>query len=224
MVGICRAHGSLSWCPLPGPAFSASHLLFLECLCTLYPTDGAKCRYLLKLLTGDVLPAVESGFAAQLRLYFPRVWDMKYIMSKKNIHGGLSKARCGSLVPAVKCRMAVSMFVACMMRVNNPGAALDVLTDMLIFLVSAHSKPHSPVPLASALISRRWLQVASQLGVERIGPQHQAGSDSLLTSATFMKLLTTHLNGMTEAATFLGVLHQCALRKATSACVSAHSV
>lgn len=55
------------------------------------------------------------------------------------------------------------------------------------------------------------VQVATQLGVERIGPQHQAGSDSLLTSATFMKLLTTHLNGVTEAASFLGVLHQCAI-------------
>jgi CCR4-NOT transcription complex subunit 7/8 len=50
--------------------------------------------------------------------------------------------------------------------------------------------------------------VATQLGVERIGPQHQAGSDSLLTSATFMKLLTTHLAGVDEAASFLGVLHQ----------------
>ena len=42
--GICRAHGSLGWCPLPGPAFSASHLLFLECLCTLYPTVGGKVQ------------------------------------------------------------------------------------------------------------------------------------------------------------------------------------
>ena len=58
----------------------------------------------------------------------------------------------------------------------------------------------------------RWsndtAQVASQLGVERIGPQHQAGSDSLLTSATFMKLLSTRVDGMAEARTFLGVLHQ----------------
>lgn len=54
----------------------------------------------------------------------------------------------------------------------------------------------------------RRAQVASQLGVERIGPQHQAGSDSLLTSATFMKLLSTRVDGMAEARTFLGVLHQ----------------
>ena len=49
------------------------------------------CRYLLKLMTGDKLPTSEAAFGEQLRLYFPRVWDMKYIMGKKNIHGGLSK-------------------------------------------------------------------------------------------------------------------------------------
>jgi CCR4-NOT transcription complex subunit 7/8 len=30
--------------------------------------------------------------------------------------------------------------------------------------------------------------VAEDLSVERIGPQHQAGSDSLLTAATFFKV------------------------------------
>ena len=60
----------------------------------------------------------------------------------------------------------------------------------------------------ASLKTQAPLQVALQLGVERIGPQHQAGSDSLLTSATFMKMLTTHLNGIEEAETYYGVLHQ----------------
>lgn len=51
------------------------------------------CRYLLKLMTGDKLPLSEAQFNEQLKLYFPRVWDMKYIMGKKNLHGGLSKVR-----------------------------------------------------------------------------------------------------------------------------------
>jgi hypothetical protein len=33
------------------------------------------------------------------------------------------------------------------------------------------------------------LQVVAQLGMVHIGPLHQAGSDGLLTSGTFMKLL-----------------------------------
>lgn len=52
------------------------------------------------------------------------------------------------------------------------------------------------------------VQVASQLGVERIGPQHQAGSDSLLTSNTFMKLVEQHFKGLEEALSHIGVLYQ----------------
>jgi len=38
-------------------------------------------------------------------------------------------------------------------------------------------------------------KLAEQLDVDRIGPQHQAGSDSLLTASTFTKLMTTYFNG-----------------------------
>lgn len=48
-------------------------------------------RYLLKLMTGTNLPATEKEFTEQLKVYFPKVWDMKYVMSKKNMHGGLQK-------------------------------------------------------------------------------------------------------------------------------------
>ncbi len=57
-----------------------------------------------------------------VQIYFPNVWDIKYLMKFcNNLHGGLNK-------------------------------------------------------------------LAETLEVERIGPQHQAGSDSLLTSFTFLKL------------------------------------
>lgn len=49
------------------------------------------CRYLLKLMTGTNLPTTEKEFTDQLKIYFPKVWDMKYVMSKKNLHGGLQK-------------------------------------------------------------------------------------------------------------------------------------
>jgi len=41
-------------------------------------------------------------------------------------------------------------------------------------------------------------KLASELSVKRIGPQHQAGSDSLLTLSTYFKLRDTYLKSMPE--------------------------
>jgi len=49
-------------------------------------------------------------------------------------------------------------------------------------------------------------RMAEILGVERIGPQHQAGSDSLLTGYVFLKLLTTHFRGLEDVERHAGVL------------------
>jgi CCR4-NOT transcription complex subunit 7/8 len=84
--------------------------------------SGYDFGYLLKLLTCMPLPLEESGFFSLLRLYFPCIYDIKYLMkSCKNLKGGLQ-------------------------------------------------------------------EVADDLQVQRIGPQHQAGSDSLLTCITFFKM------------------------------------
>ena len=40
----------------------------------------------------------------------------------------------------------------------------------------------------TALKSKKYQEVADTLDVERIGPQHQAGSDSLLTGRTFFRM------------------------------------
>lgn len=37
-------------------------------------------------------------------------------------------------------------------------------------------------------------EIAESLGVQRIGPQHQAGSDSLLTAAVFFRIRSTYFN------------------------------
>ena len=80
------------------------------------------CRYLLSLLTNINLPEGENEFFETLKLYFPNIYDVKYLMkSCKNLKGGLQ-------------------------------------------------------------------EVADMLEVERIGPQHQAGSDSLLTGRAFFKM------------------------------------
>ena len=45
------------------------------------------------------------------------------------------------------------------------------------------------------------------LDVQRIGPQHQAGSDSLLTSATFLRLAATAFKGVEGMEAHRGVLY-----------------
>jgi CCR4-NOT transcription complex subunit 7/8 len=90
--------------------------------------------YLLKVLTCAPLPPSEAEFFELLRLYFPSLFDIKYLMKFcGQLHGGLSR-------------------------------------------------------------------LAEQLAVERIGPQHQAGSDSLLTSAAFIKLVKTYFADDTSAS------------------------
>lgn len=109
--------------------------------------------YLLKLVTCHELPATEAEFFEArpqpyltgrltpplshqlLFLYFPHVYDMKYLMKfceGGSLHGGLQK-------------------------------------------------------------------LADALEVERIGPQHQAGSDSLLTATTFFKMRSTYFDAGSTA-------------------------
>ena len=84
--------------------------------------SGYDFGYLLKILTNHHLPQEESEFFELLRIYFPVIYDVKYLMkSCKNLKGGLQ-------------------------------------------------------------------EVADQLELERVGPQHQAGSDSLLTGMAFFKM------------------------------------
>ncbi|KAK9508498.1 hypothetical protein O3M35_006042 [Rhynocoris fuscipes] len=84
--------------------------------------SGYDFGYLLKLLTDQNLPNDESEFFELLKIYFPTVYDVKYLMkSCKNLKGGLQ-------------------------------------------------------------------EVADQLELTRVGPQHQAGSDSLLTGMAFFKM------------------------------------
>lgn len=57
-------------------------------------------------MTGATLPDSEQEFLSQLKTYFPKHWDMKFIMGKKNIHGGLQKVRlppraCHATVPSM---------------------------------------------------------------------------------------------------------------------------
>lgn len=50
-------------------------------------------------------------------------------------------------------------------------------------------------------------KLAEDLQVERIGPMHQAGSDSLLTAAAFFKLVEVYFGGQCDDAKFAGYLY-----------------
>jgi len=50
-------------------------------------------------------------------------------------------------------------------------------------------------------------KIAEDLDVERIGPMHQAGSDSLLTAATFFKLVEVYFNGALDQKKYAGFLY-----------------
>ncbi|XP_055538859.1 CCR4-NOT transcription complex subunit 7 [Wyeomyia smithii] len=103
--------------------------------------SGYDFGYLLKLLTDQNLPAEESDFFELLRIYFPTIYDVKYLMkSCKSLKGGLQ-------------------------------------------------------------------EVADQLELRRIGPQHQAGSDSLLTGMAFFKMREMFFEDNIDNAKYCGHLY-----------------
>ncbi|GAB0092046.1 CCR4-NOT transcription complex subunit 7 [Sergentomyia squamirostris] len=103
--------------------------------------SGYDFGYLLKLLTDQMLPVEEAEFFELLRLYFPTIYDVKYLMkSCKNLKGGLQ-------------------------------------------------------------------EVADQLELRRVGPQHQAGSDSLLTGMAFFKMREMFFEDNIDNAKYCGHLY-----------------
>lgn len=103
--------------------------------------SGYDFGYLLKLLRNQNLPAEESEFFELLRLFFPTIYDVKYLMkSCKNLKGGLQ-------------------------------------------------------------------EVADQLELRRVGPQHQAGSDSLLTGMAFFKMREMFFEDNIDNAKYCGHLY-----------------
>jgi len=103
--------------------------------------SGYDFGYLLKLLTCKPLPSDESEFFEQMKMYFPCIYDIKYLMkSCKSLKGGLQ-------------------------------------------------------------------DLAEDLEIERIGPQHQAGSDSLLTHATFFKMRQLFFENNIDDEKYMGILY-----------------
>ncbi|KAJ7442608.1 ribonuclease H-like domain-containing protein [Mycena latifolia] len=103
--------------------------------------SGYDFGYFVKLLTATSLPTTEEAFFELLQMWFPTVYDIKYMMrASNNLKGGLQ-------------------------------------------------------------------QVADDLGVLRIGPSHQAGSDSLLTASTFFKMREIYFHDHVDDAEYSGKLY-----------------
>ncbi|XP_077465101.1 CCR4-NOT transcription complex subunit 7-like isoform X5 [Stigmatopora argus] len=115
-------------------ATSFPHNVWLFC-------SGYDFGYLIKVLSNTKLPEEEIDFFELIRLYFPVIYDVKYLMkSCKILKGGLQ-------------------------------------------------------------------EVAEQLELERIGPQHQAGSDSLLTGMAFFKMREMFFEDHIDDAKYCGHLY-----------------
>ena len=55
-------------------------------------TSGYDFAYLLKVVTAQNLPSEESEFFDLLKIYFPNIYDVKYLMkSCKSLKGGLQE-------------------------------------------------------------------------------------------------------------------------------------
>ncbi|KAJ3589502.1 hypothetical protein NHX12_010347 [Muraenolepis orangiensis] len=103
--------------------------------------SGYDFGYLVKLLTDAPLPEEEHDFFQILNLFFPAIYDVKYLMkSCKNLKGGLQ-------------------------------------------------------------------EVADQLELKRIGRQHQAGSDSLLTGMAFFRMKELFFEDNIDDAKYCGRLY-----------------
>ncbi|XP_028940162.1 CCR4-NOT transcription complex subunit 8 isoform X1 [Antrostomus carolinensis] len=103
--------------------------------------SGYDFGYMVKLLTDSRLPEEEHEFFHILNLFFPSIYDVKYLMkSCKNLKGGLQ-------------------------------------------------------------------EVADQLDLQRIGRQHQAGSDSLLTGMAFFRMKELFFEDTIDDAKYCGRLY-----------------
>lgn len=103
--------------------------------------SGYDFGYMVKLLTDSPLPEEEQDFFQILNLFFPTIYDVKYLMkSCKNLKGGLQ-------------------------------------------------------------------EVADQLELQRIGRQHQAGSDSLLTGMAFFRMKELFFEDHIDDAKYCGRLY-----------------
>lgn len=118
-----------------------SGLVLMDNMKWLSFSSGYDFGYLLKVLTDNELPVDVNEFFELLKLFFPTIYDIKYLTRNcKFLGGGLQ-------------------------------------------------------------------DIAEQLSIPRIGQQHQAGSDSLLTGMLFFKMKDLFFEGIIDDSKFNGILY-----------------
>lgn len=145
---------------------SLRNILFFFCC------SGYDFGYLVKLLTDARLPEEEHDFFQILNLFFPAIYDVKYLMKS-----------CKSL------KVCLHVSTSC-------------IGSRLVFFSGGWT--HLP----AIFVPQGGLQeVADQLELKRIGRQHQAGSDSLLTGMAFFRMKEVSWGSTSPTWVILRVLY-----------------
>lgn len=122
-----------------GELLITSGLVMLEDVKWISFHSGYDFGYLVKIMSCTPLPKEETEFRKKLAVFFPSLYDIKFLMkSCRNLKGGLQ-------------------------------------------------------------------DIAEEMGIQRVGPQHQAGSDSLLTGMIFFQMKQRYFEGSIEDAKYLSV-------------------
>lgn len=132
-----------------GAALTTSGLPFMEDVTWLSFHSGYDFGYLIKVLTAAPLPSDESDFKALVSIYFPKLWDIKYLLR----HAQRTMSAQNRLTPA-----ASAVF-----------ASLGTKSGLL--------------------------DLADELGCQRVGVAHTSGSDALLTGAVFWAMRSKIFEG-----------------------------
>ncbi|KAI9768463.1 MAG: hypothetical protein M1840_004872 [Geoglossum simile] len=142
--------------------------------------SGYDFGYLMKIMLCKPLPDDESEFRRLLGIFFSGLYDIKYLMKH--------------------------------VRLDNLRLIFRNARDAELQRCFSRNQTVNDTPLtpsAAQIISnlgqKSGLQdIADELGIKRIGPQHQAGSDSLLTGRIFWEIRRVVFNGVIDDSKYLG--------------------
>jgi len=133
-----------------GSALITSGLTFMEDVEWLSFHSGYDFGYLIKLLTNDTLPVDEADFRDLVKVHFPRLWDIKYLLR----HAQKTMASQNRLTPTAS-------------TIINTLGQKSGLIDL-----------------------------ANELGCQRVGTAHTGSSDSWLTGSVFWAMRSKIFEGI----------------------------